>query len=869
MSLTPMMQQYLDIKEQHQDKLVMFRLGDFYELFFDDAVTASRELEITLTGREAGERGRVPMCGVPFHAIDQYLGRLIDKGYKVAICEQMEDPKLVKGLVRREVVRIVTPGTALRDSQDTNCFLASLTEDRQMFGISLVDVGTGEIYVAQTGSLEVIREQLVGANPLEIVVTEELNDSPHGVWVKNLCRSESISFTVQDGKDRDRYEQIVERQYGVDDLLPLELNDKPVAAFALGMSLSYIQETQKFVLPHLQTPRDLLQKSVLHLDLTAKRNLEITETTRNRDKKGSLLGLLGRTKTAIGSRTLRRYLDFPLQSILRINERLDAVESLLTDMFSREGLAEALRMVQDLERLIGKLSYGSANARDVQAIGKSLGALPEIRISLRDVSAALICQLTETIPDLATLVQEIEKTIVDDPPVSIRDGNMIRDGADEDLDKLRQINTDGKTWLASLERRERERTGIRNLKIGYNKVFGYYLEVSKSNVDLVPPEYERKQTLSTGERYILPELKEREDAILHATERALAREHQLFSQLVQHVLSYRDQIQLAARIIGELDALYALAVVSDMYHYERPAIVDEPVITIKNGRHPMVEAQRQNRFVPNSITLSPEEHLILLTGPNMGGKSTYMRQTALIVLLAHIGCFVPAEAATIGIVDRIFTRIGASDDLSAGQSTFMVEMTELAQILRHATNRSFVILDEIGRGTSTYDGLSIAEAVVEALESPSRRPLTIFATHYHELTVMAETLPGVKNYSVAVEEENGDVIFLHTVIPEPADRSYGIQVARLAGLPEDVVKRAATLLKEREESNQNLSDVSIRQSAATLEIAEDHEPADVLPLFHAPYESLVEEIKQIDVLRMTPLDAMTVLYQLVVKAKEL
>jgi DNA mismatch repair protein MutS len=867
MSLTPMMQQYLDIKEQHKDKLVMFRLGDFYELFFDDAVTASRELEITLTGREAGERGRVPMCGVPYHAIDQYLGKLIEKGFKVAICEQMEDPKLTKGLVRREVVRIVTPGTALRDSLDANSFLASLTENHQIFGLSLVDVGTGEVFVAETDSLEIIWEQIVGSKPLEIVVSPELCDSPHGIRVSNLCKSEAISLTVEDGQPHP-YTKLVLEQYAVDDLLPLELNDKPTATIALGMSLQYIQETQKFVLPHLQSPRNLLMNSVLHLDLTARRNLELTETTRGRDKKGSLLGLLDRTKTAIGSRTLRRFLEFPLQSVSLIGERLDAVENLLVDMFSREGLADALRMVHDLERLIGKLSYKSANARDVQAIGNSLSVLPDVIQSMSTITAPLIRRLVEMIPNLDSLTQKIELMIVDEPPVSIRDGNMIRDGADKELDKLRQVNSEGKTWLTLLERRERERTGIRNLKVGYNKVFGYYLEVSKSNVELVPPEYERKQTLSTGERYILPELKEREDAILHAAERALTREGQLFSELVQFVLSYRDKIQIAAKCIGELDALYALAVVSEMNHYSRPVMVDEPVIAIQDGRHPMVEAQRQNRFVPNSITLTPAEHLILLTGPNMGGKSTYMRQTALIVLLAHIGCFVPAKSAKIGIVDRIFTRIGASDDLSKGQSTFMVEMTELAQILRHATNRSFVVLDEIGRGTSTYDGLSIAEAVVEALESPQRKPLTIFATHYHELTAMAEAFPGVKNYSVAVEEENGDVIFLHTVIPEPADRSYGIQVARLAGLPEVVVARAAKLLADREGTSGSLvptlmANESNEQSAVALE------PSLPLPLFQAPYESLVEEIQKIDVMQMTPLDAMTVLYQLVVKAKEL
>lgn len=879
MALTPMMQQYLDIKKEHQEALLMFRLGDFYELFFDDATIASRVLEITLTGREGGESGRIPMCGVPHHAVEGYLTRLVDKGYKVAICEQMENPKETKGIVKREVVRIVTPGTTMREDTQGHRFLAAVAMQGETFGVAYVDVGTGQVWVGEKEGESFIREQMASWRPVEIIIAGQED----GKWdsLANFATQERIPFSW---RKQGRYamppSEVICRQYQVATLLPLDLEDMPSATLALGTALTYIQETQKVTLGHLQTPNRFLTGERLWLDITALRHLEIVETNRGRQRKGSLFGLLDETQTAIGSRTLREWLERPLHDVRAINRRLDAVELLLNNFFTREAMQKSLQMVYDLERLIGKLSFGRANARDLLAIAKSLEVLPILRAEVLSMTEdGILASSVSSLPNFEQLVNHLLSTIVDEPPVSIRDGGLIRSGADSHLDELRFTHQHGKTWLTELERSERERTGIKNLKIGYNKVFGYYLEVSKGNVSSVPDDYERRQTLTNGERYVIPQLKEREAAILGAEERALEKEYQLFLSLCEEVVERRSDIQKAAMLVGQIDALVGLAKVANDRAYVRPIMTESVGIHIEQGRHPVVEQLVSGQFVPNDVALQQMSPMMLLTGPNMGGKSTYMRQTALIVLMAHAGSFVPAKAATIGLVDRIFTRIGAFDDLAAGQSTFMVEMIELAQILRQASSRSLVVLDEIGRGTSTYDGLSIAEAVVERLQEPAHQPLTMFATHYHELTELVASYPNIQNCSLAVKESADGIIFLHTVIDRPADQSYGIQVARLAGIPEDVIAKASRRLALREnipdgirckvDGHEEVAVTSSENVPLTSASLESHQ----LPLWSTDhddrYSAIVEALRQLDVLQMTPMDAMNRLYQLVKEVKEL
>jgi DNA mismatch repair protein MutS len=798
-----MMQQYLEIKESNPDALLMFRLGDFYELFFEDAVTASRVLEITLTGRDAGEQGRVPMCGVPHHAAQQYIGRLIENGYCVAICNQVEDAKAAKGLVKREVIQVVTPGTWMKDGESDSRFLAAVTKLGLLIGIAFVDVGTGEVWYGSASDEEALREVLVSYRPLEILVSNAESALIPGL--EEYCKEVAARLShVPDSNSRSKHELAsITRQYRVVHTESLGLQNPSPEAAAVGRLLLYLEETQKQVLSHLKSPTSFENSGQAFLDVVAKRNLELLETQRTRQKKGSLYGLLDKTKTAMGSRQMRRWIEHPLMNVERIEHRLEAVEWLLGELFIRAELQEWLARVYDLERLIGKVGFGSANARDLVAIAQSLKSAPQVRTLLDGASPHLLSQLSHGLPDLSGLAAQILDTLVEQPPLSVHDGGMIREGADEDLDVFRNMHVDGKQWLAEFESQEKEKTGIRTLKIGYNKVFGYFVEVSKANTHLVPAHYERKQTLASAERYTLPELKEREDEILHAEERALAREYELFVNLRDDVALAIPDIQKTAERLAELDAILALATAAAEYGYVRPVVVEERGIEVVNGRHPMVEAAAPLSFVPNSVNLGSGSDFILLTGPNMAGKSTYMRQIALIVLMAQIGSFVPADRARIGVVDRVFTRIGASDDLGAGQSTFMVEMVELAQILRQATPRSLVLLDEIGRGTSTYDGMSLAEAVMEALLVPGRNPLTLFATHYHELTERALALRGVENFSVAVQETKDGVTFLHAVVPRPADKSYGIQVAKLAGVPGPVIKRATEILAQREQEAAN------------------------------------------------------------------
>jgi DNA mismatch repair protein MutS len=892
--MTPMMQQYLEIKQQHPDTLLLFRLGDFYELFFEDAVTASKALDITLTGRDAGDAGRVPMCGVPYHSADQYIARLVDQGYRVAICEQVEDPKQAKGLVRREVVRVITPGTAPWEEGARNRFLAALVF-RGSWGLALVDIGCGEVWWGEYSDTKVVLDRLVQAAPAELL----LPDTADWPWLDEWCTASGVRRTPCPADwTGDSAGRAVLEQYRIANLAALGLDGCPAATAALGTALRYVRETQRVTPTHLRAPRRLEQDKALWLDAVALRHLELLEPAHGRQRDGTLLALLDRTRTAMGGRLLRRWIERPLADVDGITARLDAVEALVENLFVRSRIREALDGVYDLDRLSARLSLGTANPRDLVALARSLSQLPVISEAAASTTSDRLRSLADAMPALSDLARRVLDTLVDQPPTSPREGGLIREGADPVLDELREAALGGKRWLAELEQRERDRTGIRSLKVGYNKVFGYYIEVSKANLGLVPPEYERRQTLAGAERYVTAELKEYEARILGAQEQMAEREYELFCALRDACLDRLPEVQLAAEALAEIDVLSTLAEVAAARGYVRPVVRQEPGIHIVRGRHPVVEAARPDAFVPNDVDLSPDRHLILLTGPNMAGKSTYMRQVALIVVMAQMGSFVPAERAEIGCVDRIFTRIGASDDLAAGRSTFMVEMVELAQILHQATSRSLVLLDEIGRGTSTYDGLSIAEAVMEALTRPERRPLTLFATHYHELTEAAAALPGVVNCSVAVEERGDDIVFLHTVVPRPADRSYGIQVARLAGLPEDVIRRAQALLAEREQAANALKAGAMSgdpgasappgdMPSAVCESAAAAEPSEVpprrngtetpdlrreaavsLPLHVAAAQSLLESLAQVDAMRMTPLQALERLHDLATAARE-
>ncbi|MBX6352376.1 MAG: DNA mismatch repair protein MutS [Thermoflavifilum sp.] len=874
--MTPMMQQYLDIKAQHPDVLLFFRLGDFYELFFDDAVTVSKLLDLTLTGRDAGDAGRVPMCGVPYHAAEGYIAKLVDQGYSVAICEQVEDPKSAKGLVRREVVRIVTPGTAMWEEGARNRFLAAVVS-ADVWAVAWVDLGCGEVYWATCHDVEGVVDRLHRTRPVEVLTT----DAADWPWLEAWCTERSVRRTRRPAQWTAEASGTVCRQYQTENLAVLGLDGAPTAVAALGLALRYVQETQRMVPGHLRVPRPLEQEDVLWLDTVAVRHLELLEG-QSRTRAGSLYDVLNRTATAMGGRMLRRWLERPLRDVSSIERRLDAVQALLDDMFARHRLRQALDQVYDLDRLAARLSLGTAGPRDLVALGRSLRAVPEVRAALDGPSAARLRELMAQLPALDALGERVLSTLVDQPPVSARDGGLIREGADVTLDELRQVASGGKQFLAELEQKERDRTGIRSLKVGYNKVFGYYIEVSKANLSLVPDDYERRQTLTGGERFVTPELKAWEARILGAEAEMAEREYALFCELRDACIAALPDLQRTAEILAEIDVLLSLAEVAAERGYVRPKLRHDPGIRIRGGRHPVVEAALPGAFVPNDVELTPDRHMILLTGPNMAGKSTFMRQVALIVIMAQMGSFVPADEVELAPVDRVFTRIGASDDLAAGRSTFMVEMVELAQILHQATPRSLVLLDEIGRGTSTYDGLSIAEAVMEALHQPQRRPFTLFATHYHELTETAEALPGVVNCSVAVEERGRDIVFLHTVVPWPADKSYGIHVARLAGLPEDVLRRAETLLAQREAAAQAQA-----QAAPAVEPGLEHERSKAgdsnqtqdqtvredrggipVPLFMEAAQQVLDRLAAVDALRLTPLQALELLHELAQSARE-
>lgn len=845
---TPMIQQYLAIKQDYPDTFLFFRLGDFYELFFDDALLASRELEITLTGRDGGGEERIPMCGVPYHAADTYIAELLKKGYKVAVCEQVEDPKEAKGVVRREVTRVITPGTMMEGKWLTdkeNNYLVAIAEADGRSGVAACDMSTGEMYVTSlAASRQSVLEEALQYRPKEMVVCALPRFAQTAIPQAELSPGQLDAFAI-------------DKQYG-EQAKGLDL----AARQAVNALLYYIGTTQKRSLTHMRLIKHYDAKQYLQMDGFSRRNLELTETIRDKSKKGSLLWLLDRTETAMGGRLLRRWLERPLRHLPELTARLDAVEVLKGDLLLRSDLRACLDRVYDLERLAGRISYGNANARDLVQLRLSLEAVPELKRLLLQTDAPVLRQLAEGMDACTDLVSFLQRALVDDPPLSVREGGIIRTGYDAYLDKLHTASREGKTWIAQLEQREREATGIRSLKVGFNKVFGYYIEVSKANISHVPAgRYERKQTLANAERYITPELKEKEALILEAEEKMIELEYQLFVGVRNEVAAHIPRLQELAQRIASVDVLQSFATVSDERGYVRPQFSQNGEYVIVEGRHPVVEAVLDGeKFVSNDVHMDRDQRQVLLiTGPNMAGKSTYMRQIALITVMAQIGCFVPAKSATLSLVDQIFTRIGAADDLAGGHSTFMVEMLETNHALQKATADSLILLDEIGRGTSTYDGMALAQAVIEYIREKIGAK-TLFSTHYHELTRLADSLPGVVNVHARCEERDGKLLFLHKIEEGRADKSYGIHVAELAEMPVWVIERARSILAGLEANGAN-SAGEIQMSFDALwsapVAAAREEPALQLT---AEEQEILAELRELDLNQMTPMDAMMRLF---------
>jgi len=872
--LTPMMQQYMETKKQYKDCILFYRLGDFYEMFFEDAITASRELEITLTGKDCGLEERAPMCGVPFHAVDGYLNRLVSKGYKVAICEQVEDPKLAKGIVKREVIRIVTPGTNLNTQaleESKNNYLMCIACFQNRIGVSIVDVTTGDFYMTEVEGLAKLQDEIYKYMPTEIICNDAFVMS--GYDIEDLKgRLGMAVYTLEPWYfDDDGCRKCLMNHFKVNTLAGLGLEDFPSGMISAGAAMQYLLETQKTDLTHINHIIPYLASRFMLLDSSTRRNLELTETLREKQKKGSLLWVLDKTKTAMGARRLRSDIEQPLINIDDINARLDAVEQLCKNTVSRDEIREYLNPIYDMERLLGKVSYKSANPRDLLAFANSMEMLPHIKTVLKEFDCKLLSEIEQEMDGLEDLYHLIKDAICEDPPVMIREGGMIRTGFDKDIDMLRTAKTEGKTWLAKLEEEDRERTGIKNLKIKYNKVFGYYFEVTNSYKDMVPDDYIRKQTLVNAERYMTPKLKELEDTILNAEDKLNTLEYDVFCKVRDDIAKELERIQKTAKAVARLDVFASLSVVAEQNHYVRPVLNEKGVIDIKDGRHPVVEKMiDHDMFVANDTYLNNSNHCIaVITGPNMAGKSTYMRQSALIVLMAQLGSFVPAKSANIGIVDRIFTRVGASDDLASGQSTFMVEMNEVANILRNATSKSLLVLDEIGRGTSTFDGLSIAWAVIEHISNKKLLGAkTLFATHYHELTELEGKMNNVNNYCIAVKEKGDDIVFLRKIIKGGADRSYGIQVAKLAGVPDMVIDRAKEIAEQ-------LSDNDITEKVQSIAVDTRGDKRKSKPVHYDDVtmgqmtlsdtvkdEDIIQELKEIDITNLTPMDAMNTLYRL-------
>ncbi len=884
--LSPMMRQYVETKGEYKDCILFYRLGDFYEMFFEDALIASRELEITLTGKDCGLEERAPMCGVPHHAVDMYLNKLVQKGFKVAIGEQVEDPKLAKGLVKREVVRIVTPGTILSTNaldEAKNNYLMCIVYIGKTFGLAIADVSTGAFSVTEVNSSQTLLDEIYKFSPSEIVCNEAFNMS--GTSLDGL--KNSIHFTQSSLENwyfnDETCKKILMEHFNLQNtginsnLEGLGLAEYEVGMISAGALMQYLYQTQKNELMHITEIKTYRPGRFMVIDTSTRRNLELTETLREKQKKGSLLWVLDKTKTAMGARLLRSYIEQPLVEKATILMRQVAVEELYQNYIDREELREYLNPIYDMERLIGRISYNTANPRDLIAFQSSLNMLPPIKKVLLGCKSPLLRTLESEIDGLEDICDLISRAIEENPPLTVREGGIIKEGFSEEADRLRRSKTEGKAWLSELETKERDKTGIKNLKVKFNKVFGYYLEVTNSFKNMVPDYYIRKQTLTNAERYSTPELKELEDVILGAEDKLFALEYELFCQIRDTIAMEITRIQRTAKAIAQLDVLTSFATVAQKNNYIKPDINCRGIIDIKGGRHPVVELMTQNdMFVKNDVYLDNGNNRVsIITGPNMAGKSTYMRQVALITLMAQTGSFVPADSANIGICDRIFTRVGASDDLASGQSTFMVEMTEVANILRNATKQSLIVLDEIGRGTSTFDGMSIAWAVIEHIaDSKTLGAKTLFATHYHELTELEGTLSGVNNYCIAVKEQGDDIVFLRKIVKGGADKSYGIQVARLAGVPDKVLQRAKELVQE-------LSDADIANRAKEVaQLTAKHTPSrkrinrpdevdsNQLSMFEVVKDNnIIDEIREMDLTRMTPIDAMNTLYQLQVKVK--
>ena len=873
---TPMMQHYLKTHEEYKDCILFYRLGDFYEMFFDDAKVVSKELELTLTGKSCGAEERAPMCGIPYHAAETYLTRLVKKGYKVAICEQVEDPKLAKGMVKREVTRVVTPGTTLNAQaldETKNNYIMCIAYIGDHYGISSADITTGDYYVTEVDSERKLLDEVNKYQPTEIICNEAFYIS--GIDIDDMKnRMGIVIYSLDAWYFSDETAQMtLKDHFKVRDLEGLGLADYDSGVVAAGALLKYLYETQKTTLSNLVAIHPYTTGKFMIIDSSTRRNLELVETLREKQKRGSLLWVLDKTRTAMGARTLRSFVEQPLIERTEIEERYDAIDEFNTNAITREEIREYLNPVYDLERLITRVTYQTANPRDLIAFRNSIHLLPPIKTLMSDFQSPLLKRLYEQLDTLDELYELIERSIAEEPPLTLHDGGILKEGYNEEVDRLRKAKTDGKSWLADLEAKEREKTGIKNLKIKYNKVFGYYLEVTNSFKDMVPDYFTRKQTLANAERFITPELKELEDVILGAEDKLIVLEYELFREVRQKVADEVVRIQKTAKAVAQIDVFASLATVAEQNNYCRPKLNEKGLIDIKDGRHPVVERMIQNEmFVANDTYLDNGSNRVsIITGPNMAGKSTYMRQSALIVLMAQIGSFVPAKSAKIGIVDRIFTRVGASDDLASGQSTFMVEMSEVANILRNATSNSLLILDEIGRGTSTFDGLSIAWAVVEHISNPRLLGAkTLFATHYHELTELEGKLNSVNNYCIAVKEKGDDIVFLRKIVKGGADKSYGIQVAKLAGVPDNVIERAKEIVEELSNNDiteivQNISaEGSSKRSKPKLDEV-DLEQISLLDTMDN--DTILNELKELDLGQMTPIEAMNKLYELQNKVK--
>ena len=871
--LSPMMKEYVKTKEEVGDCILFYRLGDFYEMFFEDALIVSKNLELTLTGKQCGLDERAPMCGVPFHAVDGYINKLLKRGYKVAVCDQVEDPKLAKGLVKREITSIVTPGTNISCElldENQNNFIMSVGYFVEKIGISIADVTTGDFLLSEVSDLKQLNDEIVKYCPAEIICNENFLVS--GMDTEELKARMGITLTSLEPHffDEERAKKILTKHFKVNTLNGLGITDFPNGIIAAGALLNYLTTMQKSDLGHFTHIYPYIPNKYMLIDSSTRRNLELVETMRDKTKRGSLMWVLDKTKTAMGARLLSNYIKQPLLEQEEIENRLDAVSALTLCPMERDEIREYLGAVYDLERLIGRVSYKTVNPRDMIALKNSLAVLPYIRMLTQGLKGELIKECSEEIDTLEDICSLIDEAIVEEPPLALKDGGIIKDGYSEDIDKLKSAKKDGKNWLAGLESEEKERTGISNLKIKYNHVFGYFFEVTKSYLSQVPEDFIRKQTLTNAERFTTVRLKELEDVILNSEERLTSLEYETFAAIREHIAGQVERIQQTARAIAKLDVFCSLSVVAERNAYVRPKLNQKGIIDIKEGRHPVVEQMSQNDlFIPNDTLLDNSKHLIsIITGPNMAGKSTYMRQVALITLMAQIGSFVPAGSANIGIVDRIFTRVGASDDLASGQSTFMVEMNEVSNILRNATSKSLLILDEIGRGTSTFDGLSIAWAVVEHIANTKLLGAkTLFATHYHELTELEGRISNVMNFSIAVKEEGDNIVFLRKIVRGGADKSYGIQVAKLAGVPDMVTDRAKEIVAQLVDNDiiEKIQSIEVKTGSKGKNKVEHLDEVDLkqMSLFDTVKdEDILEELKSLDISVMTPLDALNTLYKL-------